>query len=212
MDDLGKIRREYTLHELDEKTILADPFGQFSLWMNEALLTKEPEANAMVLSTVNNECKPDSRIVLLKQYDQKGFDFFTNYHSKKGQNIEIRPFGSLLFFWPKLERQVRIEGNLIKVAAAESDSYFQSRPKLSQLAAWASPQSTVIPNRKTLKDWFEEMEEIHLKQEIKRPPHWGGYRLVPDRFEFWQGRENRLHDRIEYILTTEKWDIRRLAP
>jgi pyridoxamine 5'-phosphate oxidase len=212
MDNLEKIRREYTLHELDEKTILKNPFGQFSLWMNEALQTNEPEANAMVLSTVNNECKPASRIVLLKQYDQKGFDFFTNYNSKKGQNIEYRPFGSLLFFWPKLERQIRIEGNLIKISASESDFYFQSRPKLSQLAAWASPQSTVIPNRKTLKDWFEEMEEIHLQQEIKRPPHWGGYRLVPDHFEFWQGRENRLHDRIEYILAKEKWEIRRLAP
>jgi pyridoxamine 5'-phosphate oxidase len=212
MPDLGNIRREYSLQELDEKTINADPFRQFAVWIKEALESHEPDPNAMILSTVTNDGRPSSRVVLLKQFNENGFDFFTNYNSKKGSAIEQNPLGSLLFFWPKPERQIRIEGKLIKISTEESDSYFLSRPKQSQIAAWASPQSTIIPNRKTLKDWFEELEEIHLRQEIKRPPHWGGYRLIPDLFEFWQGRKNRLHDRIEYVLVKGNWNIHRLAP
>jgi pyridoxamine 5'-phosphate oxidase len=212
MEDLSRIRREYQLHELDEKKINPDPFTQFSLWLSEAIESKEPDPTAMVLSTVNEECKPSSRIVLLKQFNQQGFDFFTNYNGKKSQHLDKNPYASMLFFWPLLERQVRIEGKISKISAGESDAYFSSRPEQSKLASWASPQSSVIPNRKTLKDWYEEMEDIMKNTNIKRPPHWGGFRLAPCLFEFWQGRSTRLHDRIEFILDAGGWKIRRLAP
>jgi pyridoxamine 5'-phosphate oxidase len=212
MGDLRNIRREYTLHELDEKSVQQNPFEQFSLWINDALTAEEPEATAMVLSTVSEENKPSSRIVLLKSYTDEGLDFFTNFNSKKGKHIQNNPFASLLFFWPKMERQIRIEGKIEKISSKESDQYFNERPKESQIAAWASPQSEVVQNRKTLKDWYETMEEIHLNKKIKRPPHWGGFRLKPNLFEFWQGRRNRLHDRLEYILEKPNWVIRRIAP
>jgi pyridoxamine 5'-phosphate oxidase len=212
MKNLSNLRREYQLHELDEKKINPDPYAQFSLWLNEAIESKEIDATAMVLSTVSEACRPSSRIVLLKQFAPPGFDFFTNYNGKKSQHLDKNPYASLLFFWPSLERQVRIEGKISKITPGESDAYFSSRPEESKLASWASPQSTVIPNRKTLKDWYEEMESIMKNSDIKRPPHWGGFRLVPDLFEFWQGRKNRLHDRIEFIQNSNGWEIRRLAP
>jgi pyridoxamine 5'-phosphate oxidase len=212
MANLNDIRRNYNLHELDENTILPNPFLQFSKWLEDSLESNETEPNAMVLSTVSKEGKPSSRVVLLKQITEHGFDFFTNYNSKKGKQIAGNPFASALFFWPKSERQVRIEGKIILISDEESDTYFSSRPKPSQFAAWASPQSEIIPNRKTLKDWYEEMEEIHANLPLKRPPHWGGYRLVPQIFEFWQGRENRLHDRIEFYISNNNWKFRRLAP
>jgi pyridoxamine 5'-phosphate oxidase len=212
MANLGDKRREYLLHELDERNVPANPFEQFAKWMQEALDADISDPTAMVLSTISHENKPSSRVVLLKNYSDAGFDFFTNYLSKKGQHLERNPNASLLFFWPDLEREIRIEGAIIKISAGESDSYFTTRPRNSQVAAWASPQSTVVPNRKTLKDWFEEMDEIHLEKELKRPPHWGGYRLIPENFEFWQGRENRMHDRIEYLISDNTWKIRRLAP
>jgi pyridoxamine 5'-phosphate oxidase len=212
MENLGNLRREYQLHELDEKKVNTNPFTQFGLWLKEAIDTKEPDASAMVLSTISEEGKPSSRIVLLKHFSEQGFDFFTNYNSKKSRHIDKTPYASLLFFWPLLERQIRIEGKISKITTGESDNYFSSRPEKSKIAAWASPQSSVIPNRKTLKDWYEEMEDIMKNGEIKRPPHWGGFRLVPDSFEFWQGRESRLHDRIEFIQNAKAWQIRRLAP
>lgn len=212
MENLGSLRREYISHELDEKHIVADPFDQFFNWLSEAINSKEADATAMVLSTVNEQHRPSSRIVLLKHFDNRGFDFFTNYNGKKSKHLENNPYASLLFYWSTLNRQVRIEGKIEKISTVESDTYFASRPEQSKIAAWASPQSSVIPNRKTLKDWYEEMEDIMSTKEIKRPPHWGGFRLVPDLFEFWQGRESRLHDRIEFVHDNQAWKIRRLAP
>jgi pyridoxamine 5'-phosphate oxidase len=212
MENLGSLRREYISHELDEKNIVTDPFDQFFNWLSEAINSKEADATAMVLSTVNEQHRPSSRIVLLKHFDNRGFDFFTNYNGKKSKHLEQNPYASLLFYWGTLNRQVRIEGKIEKISTLESDTYFASRPEQSKIAAWASPQSSVIPNRKTLKDWYEEMDDIMRNTEIKRPPHWGGFRLVPDLFEFWQGRESRLHDRIEFILDNKAWKIRRLAP
>jgi len=212
MANLENIRREYSLHVLDESAVHVNPVEQFSRWIGEALNAEEVEPTAMTLSTISSENKPSSRIVLLKKYSEQGFDFFTNYNSKKGQHIENNPNISLLFFWPKLEREVRIEGKAIKISREESEAYFISRPRESQIAAWASPQSSNVPNRKTLKDWYEELESIHENKDIKCPPHWGGYRLVPNLFEFWQGRESRLHDRIEYYFTENSWKIRRIAP
>jgi pyridoxamine 5'-phosphate oxidase len=212
MHDLKNIRKEYRLKELDEKQVSKDPMHQFSEWMGEALQSEVAEPTASVLSTVSIESRPSSRVVLIKQISTEGFDFFTNQQSKKGRHLEQNGYASLLFFWPELERQVRIEGKVQVLSQDDSDSYFQSRPLQSQIGAWASPQSTIIPNRKTLKDWYEEFEEIFLKNQVKRPPHWGGYRLEPDLMEFWQGRESRLHDRIEYKNVNGKWEFHRLAP
>lgn len=213
MTHLANIRRDYKLKVLDEKSISPDPFVQFSTWLSEAINSNVIEPTATVLSTVSGEGRPSSRVVLLKQASNNGFDFFTNQQSKKGKHLEQNQFASLLFFWPELERQVRIEGKVQKLTDEESDSYFKSRPVKSQVGAWASPQSTIIPNRKTLNDWFEEFDEIFQKSPIKRPPHWGGYRLIPDLIEFWQGRENRLHDRIEFITGPNgTWEYHRLAP
>ena len=199
MQDLHNIRKEYILLELDEANINPNPFKQFSDWLDDALSSDNLYPNTMILSTVSAENRPSSRIVLLKQYSEKGFDFFTNYKSKKGRHLENFGFASLLFFWPEFQRQVRIEGKVEKLSADKSDEYFLKRPFESQVSAWASPQSNIIPNRRTLIDWHEEFKSVFKDTLPKRPPHWGGYRLLPDLFEFWQGRENRLHDRIEYI-------------
>ena len=212
MHNLDRIRREYTLKELNEDSLLLNPFEQFALWLDDAIKAIETDATAMVLSTVSGDGKPSSRVILLKQFNNNGFDFFTNYNSKKSKHIEANPYGSILFYWSLLERQVRIEGKIVKTKPEESDAYFLKRPELSRISAWASPQSSEIPNRKTLIDWFEEIADIMKMKELKRPPHWGGYRLIPSLFEFWQGRENRLHDRIEYYLEGDAWKTRRLAP
>jgi pyridoxamine 5'-phosphate oxidase len=212
MHNLHNIRKDYGITELDEKNINLNPFIQFSAWMDDALSAGIPEPTAMILSTVSKLGKPSSRVVLLKHVSEEGFCFFSNYESRKSIELKDNANASVLFFWKELERQVRIEGTIIKTTAAESDDYFFSRPVKSQVSAWASPQSKVVPNRKTLKDWFEEFEEIFEKSPIKRPPNWGGFRLVPDYFEFWQGRENRLHDRIEYKTEQGYWVIQRLAP
>ena len=212
MHDLKNIRKEYRLKELDERYVSADPIHQFSQWMDEALQSDVPEPTAAVLSTVSPEGMPSSRVVLVKQVSSQGFDFFTNQQSKKGRHLEQHDYASFLFFWPDLERQVRIEGRIHRLSEEDSDNYFQSRPTQSQIGAWASPQSVIIPNRKTLKDWYEEFEEIFQKNPIIRPPHWGGYRLVPELMEFWQGRESRLHDRIEYLKVDGEWKFHRLAP
>ena len=212
MLNLKNIRREYKMKELSKFNINPDPFKQFDLWLKEAMDSSNPDPTTMVLSTVSENGRPSSRIVLLKHASEFGFDFFTNYQSKKGRHLKDKPFASLLFFWPELERQIRIEGQIEKLDPNESDEYFKTRPIESQVGAWASPQSTVIPNRKTLLDWYKEFENIFKTTAMTRPTHWGGYRLVPDLFEFWQGRENRLHDRIEYRDEKGGWGIYRLAP
>lgn len=212
MQNIKDIRSVYRLKELDEKNIHDDPFIQFSEWLEAAINASVPEPTAMALSTVSKEGRPSSRIVLLKGLSGEGLDFFTNYESRKGQHISENENVSLLFFWKELERQVRIEGKVKKLEALESDAYFVSRPQDSQIGAWASPQSRIIPNRKTLMDWYREFESIFNNDTLKRPPHWGGFRVVPDLFEFWQGRESRLHDRIEYIQKDGLWNHHRLAP
>ncbi len=212
MANIRHIRKDYTLKVLIEKEISPNPLLQFSEWLNEAILAEVLEPTAMALSTVSSEGRPSSRIVLLKHATIEGFDFFTNQQSKKGKHLQNNSFASLLFFWPELERQVRIEGKVQMLSNEESDNYFDIRPEMSKIGAWASPQSSIIPNRKTLEDWFKEFEEIYHNKPIKRPPHWGGYRLVPELIEFWQGRVNRLHDRIEYTLHNGAWQLHRLAP
>lgn len=209
---ISDIRKEYTLKSLNISDVSTDPFQQFSLWFDEAVNSEALEVNAMCLSTLGLDGYPSGRIVLLKGVDE-GFVFFTNYSSAKGKEIEALPKASLTFFWAELERQVRIVGDLEKISEAESDEYFFSRPVGSQIGAWTSPQSQRIENREVLSERNKQMEDRFSKEPITRPPHWGGYRLKPREFEFWQGRSNRLHDRIGYEKDAEgKWKIFRLAP
>lgn len=213
MHDLSNTIKDYPFKDLEENDFNPDPIMQFRYWLDIAIKSNTmPEANAMTLSTVSSDNRPSSRIVLLKHISEQGFDFFTNYNSKKGKHLLNNKYASLLFYWPALERQVRIEGRVEKISSNESDEYFISRPYESQIASWASPQSNIIPNKRTLMDWYKEFESIFSNKEISRPPHWGGYRLIPDLMEFWQNRPNRLHDRVEYIYNTGDWLIRRLAP
>jgi pyridoxamine 5'-phosphate oxidase len=209
---ISSIRKDYQLQSLSEKDVKQDPFAQFSQWWNEALASEIDEVNAMTLSTVTAEGKPSARIVLLKGFDEKGFVFFTNYESNKGEQLSVNPFASLVFFWKELERQVRIEGICEKVSEQESDDYFHSRPVGSQLGACVSPQSTVIESRNILESKLALLQDQYRNVEIPRPLHWGGYRVVPDTVEFWQGRSSRLHDRIKYLKENQSWKIVRLAP
>lgn len=210
---IASIRRDYQLKSLSEYDVASDPIKQFSIWWDEAISAKIDEVNAMALSTVNADGTPASRIVLLKGYNERGFVFYTNYESSKGKQILGNRAVSLLFFWKELERQVRIQGNCEKVSDQESDDYFYSRPVGSQLGAWASPQSQPIKGREILESRSAALELQYQQQKIPRPPHWGGFRVVPTEFEFWQGRSNRLHDRILFSKgTTENWKIERLAP
>jgi len=209
---IADIRKDYQLKSLAESEVAKDPFAQFSIWWEEAVQSAIVEVNAMALSTVSPEGKPSSRIVLLKGYTEEGFVFFTNYTSDKGKQIEQNQYVSLLFFWKELERQVRIEGTASKIAAEESDAYFNSRPVGSRLGAWASPQSQKIADRTILDQELEKITAQFQEHEITRPPHWGGYRVEPTRIEFWQGRSSRLHDRILYEQVDQKWQISRLAP
>lgn len=210
--DIAAIRKEYSLKSLDLNNIADNPLIQFKVWFQEALTASAIETNAMTLATINKDNKPSARVVLLKGIDH-GFLFFTNYESDKGKELAIHPFAALTFFWPELERQVRVEGRVEKVTAAESDEYFFSRPEPSQIGAWTSPQSHVIPDREYLQRRQEEVEEKFKNEKITRPEHWGGYRLVPQSVEYWQGRPSRLHDRIKYDLDeTGNWQINRLAP
>lgn len=202
-------RQNYTLHELREDLVSPNPFEQFGWWYEDATKSEIKEPNAMVLSTATAEGRPSSRVVLLKSYDPDGFVFYTNYLSRKGKEINENKLACLLFFWDKLERQVRIEGTIEKVAVHLSEEYFSTRPYESRLSAIVSEQSAEIASRQILED---KLEEVKRAGHVHRPDHWGGYVLKPDYFEFWQGRASRLHDRIVYALENGAWKIKRLAP
>ncbi|PLC53107.1 pyridoxamine 5'-phosphate oxidase [Pollutimonas nitritireducens] len=208
---VADLRQKYEKFELLEASLATTPLEQFTLWFNEALQAAVPEPNAMTLATTTPEGRPAARIVLLKGFDERGFTFFTNYASRKGRELAANPFASLLFFWPQLERQVRLEGSIEKVSAAESDEYFQSRPLGSRIGAWVSPQSQPI-TRGELEARLIALTES-LGGDPPRPEHWGGYRLRPDYIEFWQGRPSRLHDRLVFQRENdENWSRMRLAP
>lgn len=209
---LADIPSDYSLRELSEEKIDSDPFAQFGVWMDEALESQVNEPTAMTLSTVAGDGRPSSRVVLLKGYDREGFVFFTNYNSRKGRELAENPYAVINFFWPELERQVNISGRTSKVSEEESDEYFKSRPFTSRVGAWASDQSEKIDSRMTIMAKAATLLVKYASGNVPRPPHWGGFRLVPDRFEFWQGRESRLHDRICYELHENSWMICRLSP
>jgi pyridoxamine 5'-phosphate oxidase len=212
MMSIADIRKDYKLQSLLEADISTDPFVQFDKWWNEAIKSNIDEVNAMTLATATAASIPSARIVLLKAYDDKGFVFFTNYKSHKGQDIEENPHACLVFFWKELERQVRITGSAEKISAAESDVYFNSRPLGSRISACVSPQSSVITSRETIEAQTKELEQKAANSSITRPVYWGGYIVKPFQIEFWQGRPNRLHDRIQYTLQEGSWVTERLAP
>lgn len=210
---IAKLRREYTTRTLGEKDVNANPIVQFNQWFEEAVKAEVPEPNAMALATTMVDFKPSVRMVLLKGVEDGGFVFYTNYESRKGMELMWNPYAGLLFFWQELERQVRIEGRVEKVPVEESEKYFHQRPRGSQLGAIASPQSRVITDRDLLEKKLHELEKQYEDREIERPVHWGGFKVIPNNLEFWQGRVNRLHDRIRYTLVTQnEWKIERLAP
>jgi len=212
MIDLQTLRYEYKQASLDERHCKSDPFEQFKIWFAEAVTAKPPEPNAMVVSTVSASGTPSSRVVLLKKFDQHGFVFFTNYESHKGQELDKNSKVALLFYWGELERQVRIEGLVSKTSREQSEEYFQKRPRASQLGASCSPQSKVITRAELVAAYETLANKYPDGNPIPCPQHWGGYIVKPNRFEFWQGRESRLHDRIEYRLEKNNWSLQRLAP
>ncbi|MBV4495750.1 pyridoxamine 5'-phosphate oxidase [Pseudomonas sp. SWRI12] len=211
---LAKMRRQYTRDGLDEAQASDDPLALFALWMQQARDTESPpvEANAMALATVDAQGRPHCRVLLLKGFDVQGFSFFGNYDSLKGQDLAANPWAAMTFFWPGLERQVRIEGPVHKLDPALSDAYFESRSVGSRLGAWASPQSRPLPDRAALETLLTQTERRFADQPVRRPGHWGGYCLQPQRLEFWQGRADRLHDRLDYRLQDGAWQRSRLAP
>jgi len=208
---LASLRKSYERAELSESASQADPLAQFGQWFNEARRGEVPEPNAMTLATVGSDLRPSTRVVLIKDFDARGIVWYTNYDSRKGQELAGNPFAALQFHWVELERVVRIEGQVQRVDDAESDAYYASRPLDSRIGAWASPQSQVIAGRAWL---AAEAARYGARFLLKppRPPHWGGFRLVPDRWEFWQGRKSRLHDRLRYRLENDAWVRERLAP
>ncbi|MBC5773394.1 pyridoxamine 5'-phosphate oxidase [Pontibacter sp. KCTC 32443] len=213
LPNIAAIRRNYSMQSLTEASVAKDPISQFKIWMEEAIAAETTEPTAMVLSTVNEVGRPSARVVLLKEINADGFVFFTNYKSRKGHDLQENPFAAITFFWAELERQVRVEGRIRKVDVAVSDAYFQSRPKGSQIGAWASPQSQIIENRDVLEKADTMFtQKFAAAETIPRPDHWGGYILTPDLVEFWQGRPNRLHDRIVYEMQDQNWHLKRLAP
>ncbi len=210
---VADLRQNYTRSGLNKTNLDINPIKQFSLWFQQAIDAQLLEPNAMTLATVAGNGQPSARIVLLKIFDERGFVFFTNYNSLKGKQLTANPQAALVFWWGELERQVRIEGTVEQISDLESDEYFHSRPQGSQIGAWVSAQSQVIASREVLDNKLGELEAQYQEQAITRPPHWGGFRVVPKVIEFWQGRPNRLHDRLCYRLTEEKtWAIERLAP
>ena len=209
--NLADLRNEYSREMLDEASIDRDPVRQFQAWMQEAINAQVPEPTAMTLSTIGAKGRPSGRIVLLKGADARGFVFFTNYGSRKGRELAANPAAALTFMWKELERQVRIEGAAEKVSAEESGAYYATRPLGSRIGAWASPQSETIANRAWLESRWEQLAKEYGESPAC-PPHWGGYRVVPDYFEFWQGRRSRLHDRIAFSREGHEWTIARLAP
>ncbi len=211
MSDLADLRKSYERAELDESASLADPLAQFELWLQQAISGELPEPNAMTLATVGADGRPSTRVVLIKGCDARGIVWYTNYDSRKGRELAAHPQAALQFHWVELERVVRIEGQVEKVDTAESDAYFASRPLDSRIGAWASPQSEVISSRSVLVANAAKYGAQFMLNP-PRPPHWGGYRLVPDRWEFWQGRRSRLHDRLRYRLQEQHWIRERLAP
>ena len=211
MDSIADLRKSYERAELDESASLDDPRAQFELWLQQAISGELPEPNAMTVATVGADGRPSTRVVLIKGCDARGIVWFTNYQSRKGRELAAQPFAALQFHWVELERVVRIEGRVEQVDAAESDAYFKSRPLDSRIGAWASPQSEVISSRGVLVANAAKYGAKFLLNP-PRPPHWGGYRLVPDRWEFWQGRKSRLHDRLQYRSQDGVWIRERLAP
>lgn len=215
MSDLSDMRREYTKLGLREEDADPNPVRQFAHWFEQAVATNTGEVfepNAMTLSTVTSTGTPASRVVLLKGFDDAGFVFFTNYESDKGRELEANPWAALCFWWPALERQVRITGKVSKVSRAESEAYFATRPRGSQLGAWVSRQSQVVSGRAALESELARLEKQYEGQPVPTPLHWGGYRVAPEVFEFWQGRPNRLHDRLRYRRDGQRWIIERLSP
>jgi len=211
--DIAAIRVEYEQGQLNESDVAADPIVQFRSWLEDAIEKQVMEPNAMTLSTVSVDGRPSSRIVLLKHLTDQTFGFFTNYESQKGEELTANPYAALLFFWPELQRQVRVTGAVDKMSPDLSDEYFRSRPKGSRLGAIVSPQSREIPDRSVLDSKLSELEVQYRDTEvIPRPDHWGGYQIKPDRVEFWQGRNSRLHDRLVYVRQDNRWKIVRLAP
>lgn len=212
LQDLSSIRQDYTLSALEESSVSADPIQQFQKWFEEALRAEVAEVNAMTLSTLDQRHHIHSRIVLLKGIEENNFVFFTNQHSAKGNQLAFHPQCSLLFFWKELQRQVRIEGRVEKVSDAYAETYFASRPRESQLGAWASHQSEILSGRKELEDRYQSYYNQFLDQPIPKPPHWGGYALTPNYIEFWQGRASRLHDRLAFTKEEGLWNRLRLNP
>lgn len=209
---IADLRLNYTRQSLLEADIHPDPIQQFQTWFDQAIAANLLEPNAMTLATATSNGMPSARIVLLKAVDPRGFVFYTNYNSQKGQELTANPQAALVFLWGELERQVRIEGAVEKIADGETEAYFHSRPKSSQLGAWASAQSCVIPNREVLEQRLVDLTQKYHDKAVPRPLHWGGFRVVPRAIEFWQGRPSRLHDRLRYRLETDNWMIERLSP
>lgn len=218
-EKLASLRREYTMNGLDESEVDADPIKQFDVWLNDAIQAELIDANGMTLATADGNARPSARTVLLKHFDHKGFVFYTNYTSRKAKEMDANPWVSLLFYWREFERQVRVEGQAEKISRRESTYYFRQRPRESRIGAWVSNQSSVINTRAMLRKKFDEMKRKFGNKEIPLPDHWGGYRVVPEQIEFWQGRANRLHDRLLYTKESQEgeaesaeWTISRLAP